>query len=215
MGMFCTKCGAQMDDKHKFCPNCGSGVVESEEQNDIFAVSDDPFEKSESKPVVSAVPTETPEFGPRYPMNWFKFLIYFSLFAGAVLNVVNGINYISGGVYFVQTQGAVTADQVYEYYGMALKVVDVIMGIACLGVAGLMIVTRFKLAGFKTEAPSYVYFMCGALIAVDLVYSVIGGAITATMGETIASLIPTFAVKVVLLICNIKYFDRRKTLFKN
>ena len=47
-------------------------------------------------------------------MAWYKFLIYFGLIASAILNTIYGLNYISGGIYFTQTNGEVSAQQVYH-----------------------------------------------------------------------------------------------------
>jgi hypothetical protein len=62
-------------------------------------------------------------------MAWYKFLIYFALIAGAVLNIIASLSYISGGIYFVGTNGRVSAEEVYDYYGIGLQVVDVLYGI--------------------------------------------------------------------------------------
>ena len=59
-------------------------------------------------------------------MKWYKFLIYFALFAGAFVNFIYGINYISGGIYVVETNGLTTADTVYKLYGVGLQVVDIL-----------------------------------------------------------------------------------------
>ena len=82
--------------------------------------------------------TSEPELG----MAWYKFLIYFALFAGAVINLLYGINYISGEIYFVETNGEVSAEQVYAYYGNALQTIDIIYGIFLITFSIFAIVVR-------------------------------------------------------------------------
>lgn len=84
---FCGKCGAQLEGDNIFCPNCGAKV------ETVGAVANGPPSVEVSTSVV------------QHPMKWFKFLIYFALFAGAVINLVYGFNWISGDIYFVQTNG--------------------------------------------------------------------------------------------------------------
>ena len=61
-------------------------------------------------------------------MAWYKFLIYFSLIAGAVINIIYSFTYISGGIYYVQTDGKLSAEQVYSSYGISLQVIDILYG---------------------------------------------------------------------------------------
>ena len=83
--------------------------------------------------------------GPDMPMKWHKFLIYFALWLGAVMNVISGFSLLTGSVY--EAQG-VSATQVYRAYE-GLKGVDMLMGAATIALAVLLIVARFALAGYK------------------------------------------------------------------
>ena len=78
-------------------------------------------------------------------MKWHKFLIYFALWLGAVMNVISGFSLLTGSVY--EAQG-VSATQVYRAYE-GLKGVDMLMGAATIALAVLLIVARFALAGYK------------------------------------------------------------------
>ena len=66
-------------------------------------------------------------------MGWYKFLIYFSLFASAALNIISGISSITGLHYGEFNQ------LIYAYYG-GLKTVDIIMGFfsIALGVVSII-----------------------------------------------------------------------------
>ena len=66
-------------------------------------------------------------------MGWFKFTIYFQLFANALLNLFNGVSYLTGYLY-----GGNSA-LVYTVYP-SLKAFDVCFGIIyiVIGIAGLI-----------------------------------------------------------------------------
>ena len=75
-------------------------------------------------------------------MRWFKFLIYFSLFAGALLNLGNAVIYLTGSGYDGK------ADLVWAFFD-GLKGLDTFMGIACILIAIFQVFTRFKLSSFS------------------------------------------------------------------
>lgn len=92
---FCNACGAKIENESvRFCPNCGAQI---------------------DAPVTSSAPVEPVV---EYKMGWYKFLIYFSLFFGAFVNLARGFGYLTGSVYFVEANG-VSADLVYSFYGGA------------------------------------------------------------------------------------------------
>lgn len=150
----------------------------------------------------------------QYKMKWFKFLINFSLFFGAFINLVNGFNYITGGIYFAQTDGRVTAEMVYSTFGSGLKVLDVIQGVLLIVMAGFAIYTRFRLAKFKVNAPLCVYILYGAGAGLTLLYNVALLVVTGVNQFTVGS-IGSLAVSVGFLLLNYAYFTKRKALFVN
>lgn len=144
-------------------------------------------------------------------MAWYKFLIYFGLIAGAIFNFIYSFGYISGSIYFTQTNGQVSAEDVYAFYGMGLKVIDMLYGFALMGYAVFAIVLRSKLANYKPEAIRYVNVFYALLTGVPFVYSVIVALITSEplAGQAVGSLI----VGLVFFFLNRKYFKKRKHLF--
>ena len=67
-----------------------------------------------------------------YPMKWHKFLIYFSLWFGALANVVSGLRYITGTVY-----GA-DSERVYSVFP-SMKSIDLVMGVILICMAASLI----------------------------------------------------------------------------
>lgn len=78
--MFCRNCGKEMTDGAAFCVSCGA--------------ANNPVNCEANNPVNYAA--------NQMPMKWYNFLIYFALFAGAVLNVLTGIFMLTGAQYNMQ-----------------------------------------------------------------------------------------------------------------
>lgn len=187
---FCTKCGAQIDnDWQAVCDNCnGKGTYQG------------------------VAPTTLLNQEPTFSMKWYKFLIYFALFFAALLNLANGVNYITGGIYEVQTNGDVNADMVYLVYE-ALKPVDVVFGLAMIGVAAFAIYTRMKLAKFKADGPNCLYILYAAGAILTLIYNIVAFIITGETEILSGSMIGSFITSGVMIALNYVYFNKRKALF--
>ena len=144
-------------------------------------------------------------------MKWYKFLIYFALFAGAFVNFIYGINYISGGIYVVETNGLITADTVYKLYGVGLQVVDILYGLFLLALAVFCLVLRNQLAKYKPDAPHFARIFYSILAGAPFLYSIIVALITSqSLGiEAILSLI----VGLIFTLWNVEYFKKRAHLF--
>ena len=140
-------------------------------------------------------------------MKWFKFLIYFGLWAGAILNFVTGVRMMTGNIYLSE---GVNADLVYKTFPN-LQSVDVLFGLLFCAFAIFQIVTRFYLAGFKKIAPamlSVVYIANGVF---NFVYnSIVASIISSNLG---GQTIVTILVAIVMVIVNNYYFGNRKNLF--
>ena len=144
-------------------------------------------------------------------MKWYKFLIYFALFAGAFVNFIYGINYISGGIYVVETNGLITADTIYKLYGVGLQVVDILYGLFLLALAVFGLVLRNQLAKYKPDAPHFVRIFYSISAGAPFLYSIIVALITLqSLGiEAMLSLI----VGLIFTLWNVEYFKKRAHLF--
>lgn len=147
------------------------------------------------------------------PMKWYDFLVRFALVLGAILNVLMSFQYISGGIYL---ENDVSPEQVYAFYGYALKTLDVCYGIILIAFAVFCIYTRQQLAKYRAIGPKCVIIMNVLMTFLPFTYNLISGAIVGTsMAETFAYSLGLLVVPVIVLLCNIKYFDKRKHLFAN
>ncbi len=143
-------------------------------------------------------------------MNWYKFIIYFALFAGAVLNAINGFASLTGAQY------GEYKDAVYNYFE-SLKIIDVIFGIACLGLAAFGIYVRTRLAGFCKDAPQLLIKLYTFAIAASVLYLIAISAIASDNGVNIdlSSSFASVAISVIMLFANLTYFNKRAHLFVN
>ena len=187
--MFCRFCGKELPEGARFCNNCGRAA-------DVM-------------PLQQAV--------RRRPMAWFKFIIYFQLFANAAGNLIIAFMWITG-LHYGESAGL--------YYEVCppLKAVDVIYGLICIACAVGAILVRQKLAHYKKSAPAwYIGF-----IAVSLILSLIS-SVAVYLAVTFASEgyleiklaeLMRYAVIVIAGVCfhiplNYVYFIKRKDLFVN
>ena len=229
--MFCSKCGTNIADDAAFCPACGASTATQAapayQQQPTYqqpTYQQPTYQQPTYQQPTYQQPTyqqpayqqpayQQPAYQPdRFggtPMKWYKFLIYFLLFAGAVVNVINAINCFTGAQY----EGA--ADYLYAYYD-GLQVMDIIMGLGCLALAAFNIYVRFRLAGLHRNGPQMLNYMYIAIIALNVVYSGVCMAIIGNFDATVlGSLVGNIIGNVVILAINTNYFGKRKHLFVN
>ena len=146
------------------------------------------------------------------PMKWHNFLIYFSLWVSAVMNVRNGFMMFTGAHYGGENE----ARMVYNFFD-GLKSVDVIMGLLFIGMAVFAIVTRFSLAKFKEKGPKLLLAVYALNAVLSLGYPLLASAVT---GMALSELMDSSAVgnivgAVVMIFINKTYYDKRAHLFVN
>lgn len=143
-------------------------------------------------------------------MKWHKFLIYFSLWAGALLSVGNGFQLLTG-IYY-----SGYADQVYSYYN-GLKAVDTIFGIMNIAIAIYMIYVRFQLAGFKQGAPGKLITLYSIDLVASFAYSLVVSGITHISLSQImdSSAISGLVTAIVMIFINRSYYGKREHMFVN
>ena len=204
--MFCSKCGAQIPDHVSFCAYCGNAVQ--------------PMGEAPTEENRSLVPNNTPApyqqpawqqpMGYPFPMKWYKFLIYFSLFASTVMNGTSGFQSLFG------IQYGTAKELVYRTYS-GLQALDIVMGIGMIAIAVLALYTRFRLSGFHKNGPKMltILYLCvvilnaGYILGLMLIVPEIGNTT-----EIIASIASTM-MSLIILFVNREYFRRRASLFVN
>ena len=132
---------------------------------------------------------------PQLGMKWFKFMINFALWIGAISNLVVGIQHLFPGSIAL----------------IGPKWLNVLYGVALCALAVYQVSTRFALAKFKSNGPSMLYRIYIFNIILIIVYNVVLSATTGirVFAEIIGSVIGTL----IWLLINMKYFNNRKHLF--
>jgi len=196
--MFCPYCGHHNSAEATFCEKCGKALNATNQQSSL----------SYDQPAYVDPPVQTTV---QHSMKWFKFLIYFALFAGAVINFSNGISMLTGSQYNGQ------ADLVYATFD-GLRTFDMIFGLLAMALAVFGIYTRFQLSGFRKNGPRVLVALYLAVAAYNVLYII---AAHAMLPETLVELTNfsgvygNLASNVVMAFVNNSYLKKRADLFVN
>ena len=216
--MYCRFCGTKIPDNVKFCPECGANLAP--------VPSAAPEESAPAAPAAPEIPTPfdpTPydpapysadsfasadvAAAPQRGLKWFKFIIYFQLWAGMLVNLVTAGKYFTGAYY----EG--NAEMVYRFFP-ALQPLDIVMGVVCLALAVYAVVVQRALAKFRAKGPMMYYLMYIVNTAVTVLYLIIGSIIIGQSAFT-AEVAGSIIGSLVMIFINIPYFNNRKHLFVN
>lgn len=207
---FCPQCGSSNEDASAFCAACGAPLEDSATQPQP---TQQPYDQSQ--PAQPSYDQSQPAQQPRYTlagpgMGWHKFLIYFSLWAGAVLNLFSGITTLTGASYG-EMRGLV-----YATFG-ALRVLDMAYGLCLIALAVLCVVTRFQLAGFKALGPKLLMGVYGVNLVSAVGYVALAGAILQVgVGDLLdTTMITSLVTSAVMMVVNYTYYKKRADLFVN
>ena len=216
--MYCRFCGTKIPDNVKFCPECGANLAP--------VPSAAPEESAPAAPAAPEIPTPfdpTPydpapysadsfasadvAAAPQRGMKWFKFIIYFQLWAGRLVNLVTAGKYFTGAYY----EG--NAEMVYRFFP-ALQPLDIVMGVVCLALAVYAVVVQRALAKFRAKGPMMYYLMYIVNTAVTVLSLLIASII---IGQSVftAEVAGSIIGSLVMIFINIPYFNNRKHLFVN
>ena len=94
-----------------------------------------------------------------YPMKWHKFLIYFALWAGAVLNLISGAQMFFMGI---------NAGNAWLYeMTSGLRALYIVSGIFMIAIGVFQIFTRSALARFSRLGPRMVVWLYASLVILN------------------------------------------------
>ena len=232
--MYCPKCGNQVSDGARFCPQCGYA----------FPVEGVPMPASAPAPQQGYAPAPAPApqqaYAPGFAsdpqlgqspvsdpsvlmqqklaqaaseglgMNWYKFIIYVQCFLGALGALVTGISQMVGAPY---GEGA---GLVYTFYP-GLRVVDVLYGLSSIAAGALLMYAWRGLRRFKASSVG-VYLIIPIITTVAAIVYLIAASIIVRSsllgsGSVSGGMLGAIVGNVGLLIGNYIYFNKRKHLF--
>lgn len=144
-------------------------------------------------------------------MKWHKFLIYFSLWANAVLALGQAAQMLTGSQYGSQD----VIDALYARF-QNLKGADMAFGILNIALAAYLIYTRFQLASFKKGAPGKLTLAYGMALVLTVAYPAVLSGITKLSFQEVSSdsVIGLIAADVVMMIVNHIYYQKRAFMFE-
>lgn len=220
----CAYCGAAIEAGAQFCLNCGSPVpAEAAQPVAQQPYVQQPYTQQPPQQPYGQQPYGQQPYGqqPQYgsplaqadmPMNWFKFIIYFQLFAGCVLSVILGFVSLTGAQY----DGY--AEMVYRFFP-DLQTADVLYGLMLIAAGVFAIVARGRLSKFCENGPKMYYGYLIAQIVIPIIYLVMAnsalGDVTRYANIDYTSTYANLGTNAVMLACNVIYFNKRKHLFVN
>ena len=142
-------------------------------------------------------------------MKWFKFLIYFGLFVGAIANAAFGVLYLTGFIYDISSGEEGVHELVYAFFSN-LKTVDVVFGVLFIALAVFGIYTRFRLAGYKKNGPACLIATYAASAIISFAYMLI---VCIILGDFSDSDFGSIVTSIAMIVLNYIYFKKRKSLF--
>ena len=208
--MVCHSCGTEYPDGTKFCPFCGATAPETPAQSDAVFQQQ---EQAPQQPIAQGfVPQNVTDPYQGTPMKWHKFLVYFALWASAVLNLVNAIMCFTGAHY------GELAQDIYAFFP-SLKTADTIYGLLLLVIVALAVITALRLMKLKVGAPKLLTCLYILVIVSTILYLLLAASAMkgyASFGELLnTSTITSLLVSAIMLIVNIVYYRKRTSLFVN
>ena len=229
---FCTLCGSKLipspQKSESPAPAQSAAPVGYESQNYSYAQnqsqqaysygSDQPqpgrYVSENAQPAYGAGQTQPRAGGdPKYgglPMKWHKFLVYFGLWAGAVINCISGISTMAGGQY------GDSRDRVYAVF-TGLSAIDILYGAFLIAMAVLGVITALRLLKLKAGAPKLLYILYGVGVVTSIVYMLLASAVThLPIGDFFSSsTVSSLVTGIAFFAINVRYYQKRESLFVN
>ena len=220
--VYCHHCGKPIDPSAKFCPYCGTEVPTAAPEEDATQkwapmLETDATQKWAPMPETDAQ-SPAPEAAAgsdagALPMGWHRFVVNFSLIAGGILNILSGLLSLTGAEYGENREALYLL-----LHG--LQAVDVLYGIAWIGMGVFMFFVRGWMKKFTAKGPKMLMWVYIGAIVLNLSYAFIavgilnganldGGSVWSS--EFFANLIAS----VVQLFINRSYYKKREALFIN
>ena len=141
------------------------------------------------------------------PMKWYKFLVYFALWAGAIVN-------FSSAVYGILGIPEGKDEQVFYSYVYGYETFKCVTGIFLLGFVAFQIYTCIQLLGYRKKAPFLINAVYFSILAYELIsVIIISLMVNASAVKLVGTIIGLFIVYVPVCALNAVYFYKRKHLF--
>ena len=215
--MYCPNCRSQLIDGSIYCPVCGTQLAQAQQVNyqqmNYQQPVEQPVQQMTSNGNYVQQPIQSQIRQKPLGMKWFKFLIYFQLFAASLVSLLTGVFLFIGKIY--TGASAEEVELLYMYFPN-LKIFNLCMGVVYVVLCILYLITRFMLSGYRKAGPAmliamYVGSFLISVLLVLITLQLVGGVVYEINVTTIASVVTS----IIMIVCNIIYFKKRKHLFIN
>ncbi len=204
----CKSCGAYFSDFDQVCPHCGWTTEKEHETAEEIkpeASAENPWQTSAARPeeTYSRYPQENREVFTEstreaaLPMKWHKFLMVV-LIIGAVGNIISGFSLLI-------------------YPDADTMTMDMILGIACIGLGVFQLYVRNRMAAFRKGSPTLLLILYGGKTVIDVISMLTTGTSFYPVGgdETGTGLYVYLILMVFYLLMNYWYYKKRENMFVN
>lgn len=221
--MYCPNCRSQLIDGSIYCPVCGTQLAQAQQMNYQQMNYQQPmqqmnYQQSVQPQMVSNGNYVQQSVQPQMQqkplgMKWFKFLIYFQLFVASLVSLLTGVFLFTGKIY--TGASAEEVELLYMYFPN-LKIFNLCMGVVYVVLCILYLVTRFMLSGYRKAGPAMLIAMyVGSLLISVLLVLITLQLVDGVVYEINITTITSVVTSIVMIVCNIIYFKKRKHLFIN
>ena len=101
--MYCPNCRSQLIDGSIYCPVCGTQLAQAQQVNyqqmNYQQPVEQPVQQMTSNGNYVQQPIQSQIRQKPLGMKWFKFLIYFQLFAASLVSLLTGVFLFTGKIY--------------------------------------------------------------------------------------------------------------------
>ncbi len=140
-------------------------------------------------------------------MKWHRFLIYFTVWAGAVMNLYNGIFTLTGIKYYIL---GISPELVYQLISKELQTIDIICGILFILLTLCQIIV-IHIAKFRKNAPTVLISVYTIIFLLEFFYTIVASSF---LGSRIIIEFAFIATgNLAMIIFNCYYFGHGKNMF--
>ena len=151
------------------------------------------------------------------PMKWFKFLIWFSLFLTAFLNVSSAVQMFSQHRIVAQSIAHNTLLPEAQPFAGLITNLYLLLAALWLAMAVLAIVTRMQLAAYRKSGPVLLYITFALNAALEIIVMISMTWLLGKLGQPqpvpMSDFLATILSALVFIGCNYTYFRKRSYLF--
>ncbi len=207
--MYCFKCGKELQGTPAYCTYCGAKLQGSDENTLVGSFQDSGYSLTQTDAVYPEVSENSANADqPVLGMKWYKFIIYFQLFASMLMLIRDG---------FMAATGSHYGEDMEFVYALwpSLKIIDILYANICFLLVIFAFYVRMSLAKYRERGPKLYLALLLCNVVLPFLYFAAASLATgiSVLEFLSANIIASALVLIVLFFVNKKYFNKRRHLF--